>query len=89
MRAQSWSSDYMNVGGAVDIYGLDSYPGELSCTNPDSGFTLVRTYYQWFQNYSWTQPSYTPEFRGGWFSNWGSETFYDDVSKSSLILEKG
>lgn len=46
MRSQSWSVDYQNVGGAVDVYGLDSYPGGLSCTNPNSGFTLVRTYYQ-------------------------------------------
>lgn len=46
MRSMSWSVDYQNVGGAVDIYGLDSYPGGLSCTNPNSGFTLVRTYYQ-------------------------------------------
>lgn len=46
MRSQSWSTDYQDVGGAVDIYGLDSYPGGLSCTNPSSGFKLVRTYYQ-------------------------------------------
>lgn len=46
MRSQSWSVDYQNVGGAVNVYGLDSYPGGLSCTNPASGFTLVRTYYQ-------------------------------------------
>lgn len=46
MRSMSWSTDYQNVGGAVDVYGLDSYPGGLSCTNPNSGFTLVRTYYQ-------------------------------------------
>ncbi|KAK7545840.1 glycoside hydrolase superfamily [Phyllosticta citricarpa] len=77
MRSQSWSTDYMNVGGAVDIYGLDSYPGGLSCSNPNSGFTLVRTYYQWFQNYSFTQPSLLPEFRGGWFEPWGGY-FYDD-----------
>lgn len=78
MRGQSWSTDYKNVGGAVDIYGLDSYPGGLSCTNPNTGFNVVRTYYQWFQNYSWTQPSYVPEFEGGWFSGWGAGTFYDD-----------
>lgn len=46
MRGQSWSVDYQDVGGAVNIYGLDSYPGGLSCTNPASGFTLLRTYYQ-------------------------------------------
>lgn len=46
MRSESWSVDYEDVGGAVDVYGLDSYPGGLSCTNPASGYTLVRTYYQ-------------------------------------------
>lgn len=24
MRGQSWSTDYQDVGGSVDIYGLDS-----------------------------------------------------------------
>ncbi|KAH6653967.1 family 35 glycosyl hydrolase [Truncatella angustata] len=80
MRAQSWSTDYQNVGGAVDIYGLDSYPGGLSCTNVNTGFNVVRTYYQWFQNYSYTQPEYVPEFEGGWFSAWGSDTFYDECT---------
>lgn len=46
MRSESWSVDYQNVGGAVNVYGLDSYPGGLSCTNPASGFTLLRTYHQ-------------------------------------------
>ncbi|EPS35567.1 hypothetical protein H072_11078 [Dactylellina haptotyla CBS 200.50] len=77
MRSMSWSTDYKNVGGAVDIYGLDSYPGGLSCTSLDKGFSLVRTYYQWFQNYSYTQPEYLPEFEGGWFQPWGG-FFYDD-----------
>jgi len=79
MRAQSWSSDYKNVGGAVDVYGLDSYPGGLSCTDPNAGFNIVRTYFQWFSKYSFTQPSYLAEFEGGWFSSWGGN-FYDDVS---------
>ncbi|KAK7952577.1 (Trans)glycosidase [Apiospora aurea] len=80
MRSQSWSRDYQDVGGAIDVYGLDSYPGGLSCTNPDTGFNVVRTYHQWFQNYSFTQPEYLPEFEGGWFSNWGSDTFYDECA---------
>ena len=63
-RSMSWSTDYENVGGAVNVYGLDSYPGGLSCTNPDSGFNVVRNYYQWFQNYSYTQPENMPEFEG-------------------------
>ncbi|KAL4896432.1 glycoside hydrolase superfamily [Aspergillus ambiguus] len=75
MRAVSWSTDYHDVGGAVNVYGLDSYPGGLSCTNPNSGFNLVRTYYQWFQNYSFTQPEYVPEFEGGWFQPWGGVVY--------------
>lgn len=77
MRSQSWSSDYLDVGGSVDVYALDSYPGGLSCTNNGTGFTVNRLYYQWFQNYSFTQPEYLAEFEGGWFSAWGDDTFYD------------
>lgn len=62
MRSISWSTDYQDVGGAIDVYGLDSYPGGLSCTNLDSGFNIVRTYYQWFQNASYSQPEFVPEF---------------------------
>jgi hypothetical protein len=83
MRGVSWSSDYKNVGGAVDIYGLDSYPGGLGCGNTDKGFKLVRNYHSWFQNYSFTQPSFIPEFEAGWFQPW-SGGFYDDcVSEHS------
>lgn len=32
-----------------------------------------------FQNYSFTQPSYLAEFEGGYFTAWGSGTFYDTV----------
>jgi beta-galactosidase len=85
MRSQSWSTDYQNVGGAVNVYGLDSYPGGLSCKNPSTGFNVVRTYYQWFSNYSFTQPSYLAEFEGGWFSGWGSP-FYDEVNKNLIYV---
>ncbi|EFQ85763.1 hypothetical protein PTT_19185 [Pyrenophora teres f. teres 0-1] len=74
-RSKSWSTDYNNVGGAINIYGLDSYPGGMSCTNPDTGFNLPRTYYQWFQDVSPTQPEYLPEFEGGWFQPWGGYFF--------------
>ncbi|CAJ2506010.1 Uu.00g001400.m01.CDS01 [Anthostomella pinea] len=76
MRSMSWSTDYENVGGAVNVYGLDSYPGGLSCTNTESGFKVVRDYYQWFQNYSYTQPEYLPEFEAGYLLGWGTY-FYD------------
>ncbi|CAK7199090.1 hypothetical protein SEUCBS139899_001760 [Sporothrix eucalyptigena] len=75
--AASWSSDYQDVGGAVDVYGMDSYPGGLSCTNRQSGFKVARTYGQWFDTYAPSQPVSLPEFEGGWFSGWGSSTFYD------------
>ena len=75
-RSESWSTDYQNVGSAVNVYGLDSYPGGLSCTNTESGFNVVTNYYQWFQNYSYTQPEFLPEFEGGYFQPWGGY-FYD------------
>ena len=75
-RSESWSTDYEDVGGAVNVYGLDSYPGGFSCTNINSGFVLVRNYFQWFSNYSFTQPSFLPEFEGGYFTPWGG-SFYD------------
>lgn len=78
-RGVSWSTDYMDVGGAVNVYGLDSYPGGLSCTNINSGFSLVRNYYQWFQNYSYTQPEFFPEFESGYFQPWGG-SFYDECA---------
>ncbi|KAH9818135.1 glycoside hydrolase family 35 protein [Teratosphaeria destructans] len=75
-RSMSWSTDYENVGGAVNVYGLDSYPGGLSCTNINTGFNVVRNYYQWFQNYSYTQPQYLAEFEAGYLQRWGTN-FYD------------
>ncbi|KAK4555167.1 hypothetical protein LTR86_007933 [Recurvomyces mirabilis] len=75
-RSQSWSTDYQDVGGAVNVYGLDSYPGGLSCTNINSGFQVVRNYYQWFQNYSYSQPEFLPEFEAGYILGWG--TYFAD-----------
>jgi hypothetical protein len=79
MRGVSWSTDYNDVGGSVNIYGLDSYPGGLSCTDPNKGFNLVRNYHQWFSNFSYTQPSFLPEFKAGWFTPWGG-SFYDQCA---------
>lgn len=36
-------------------------------------------FFSGFQNYSYTQPSFLPEFEGGYFTAWGSGTFYDTV----------
>lgn len=85
MRSESWSVDYEDVGGAVNVYGLDSYPGGLSCTDENAGFNVVRTYYQWFQNYSSSQPEFLPEFEGGYFTSWGSPAFYDQVCRIAML----
>lgn len=76
-RSESWSTDYQNVGGAVNIYGLDSYAGGLSCTNPSSGFNTLINYFQWFSNFSASQPKYFPEFEGGYLQGWGA-AWYDN-----------
>lgn len=87
MRSQSWPRDYQNVGGAVDIYGLNSYPGGLlfgnNC-NGATGFNVVRTYYQWLMNFSWTGPIYLAEFEDERTLTWGAPQSYDDVSESSF-----
>lgn len=77
-RSESWSTDYEDVGGAVNLYGLDSYPGGFTCgvSGINSGFSVIRNYYQWFQNYSYTQPEFFPEFESGYFTPWGGY-FYD------------
>ncbi|KAF2675021.1 hypothetical protein BT63DRAFT_26744 [Microthyrium microscopicum] len=80
MRSISWSTDYKNPTGVgtVNMYGLDSYPGGFKCTK-STGFRLVRNYYDWFKNYSFTQPSFQPEFEAGWFQPWGGQ-FYDECT---------
>ncbi|KAF2436604.1 putative beta-galactosidase [Tothia fuscella] len=77
MRSVSWSTDYRDVGGSVNLYGLDSYPGGHGCTDVSKGFRVVRDYHQWFSNYAYTQPSFLPEFEAGWFMPWGGN-FYDE-----------
>ena len=82
-RGMSWSTDFEDVGGAVDVYGLDSYPGGTSCTNPATGYNVVRNYYQWFQNTSFSQPEFFPEFESGYFRAWNTTNYYDCASELS------
>ncbi|XRM38371.1 hypothetical protein ABZX51_001793 [Aspergillus tubingensis] len=80
-RYISWSRDYENVGGAVDIYGFDDYPAGFLVGNKcdgGTGFDVVRTYYQWFMNYAWSGPIYLAEFEGGRTLTWGAPQNYDD-----------
>ncbi|OJI81931.1 hypothetical protein ASPTUDRAFT_933791 [Aspergillus tubingensis CBS 134.48] len=80
-RYISWSRDYENVGGAVDIYGFDDYHAGFLVGNKcdgGTGFDVVRTYYQWFMNYAWSGPIYLAEFEGGRTLTWGAPQNYDD-----------
>ncbi|KAI5782710.1 putative beta-galactosidase C [Geopyxis carbonaria] len=98
MRGQSWSTDYKDVGGSVDIYGLDSYPNGFDCKNPNSKFTVVKSYFDWFEAYSPSQPSYMPEYQGGAFDPWGGYSFencaqltgtqFSDVFYKTLVAQK-
>src|SRR3569833_436776 len=67
MRSQSWSTDYQNVGGAVDLYGLDSYPGGLSCTNPNTGFQVPWFFFLWFSFFLFLLLCFFFVFVAGWF----------------------
>ncbi|PYH32129.1 glycoside hydrolase family 35 protein [Aspergillus neoniger CBS 115656] len=80
-RYISWSRNYENVSGAVDIYSFDDYPAGFLVGNKcdgATGFDVVRTYYQWFMNYAWSGPIYLAEFEGGRTLTWGAPQNYDD-----------
>ncbi|KAL0937067.1 glycosyl hydrolase family 35 [Colletotrichum truncatum] len=77
MWSRSWSKDYSNVGGEVDVYGLDHYPACWTCNlqqclaiNGAVEPYTVFNYYDHFQSVAWTQPSFLMEFQGGSFNPW-------------------
>ncbi|KAF4637265.1 hypothetical protein G7Y89_g814 [Cudoniella acicularis] len=79
MNTKSWSKDFSNQGGNVDVYAVDHYPSCWSCdlsectgTNGDvPEFTTYDIYYTNFQEVSPTQPSFLAEFQGGSYNPWG------------------
>ncbi|KAJ0106756.1 hypothetical protein J7T55_001280 [Diaporthe amygdali] len=78
MRTFSWSKDYSDGIGNVDVVGLDSYPSCWSCdltectgTNGQYVAYQVVDYYDYFQDFSPTQPNFMPEFQGGSYNPWG------------------
>lgn len=78
MNAYSWSSDYSNVTGNVDVVGLDSYPSCWSCnlsectgTNGEYVAYKVVDYDDYFAAFSPTMPNFMPEFQGGSYNPWG------------------
>ncbi|KAI0671257.1 glycoside hydrolase superfamily [Trametes maxima] len=64
-------SNFINGTGAVDIYGLDSYPQSFDCSNPTHWKPVVTNYHQYHATNNPSQPWYMPEFQGGAFDPWG------------------
>ncbi|KAK7728882.1 hypothetical protein SLS53_009345 [Cytospora paraplurivora] len=78
MKTYSWSKDFSNVTGNVDVVGVDSYPScwscDLSeCTGTNGKYTAYQVvdYDDYFESFSPTQPNYLPEFQGGSYNPWG------------------
>ncbi|KIJ64658.1 glycoside hydrolase family 35 protein [Hydnomerulius pinastri MD-312] len=63
--------DWINGTGAVDVYGLDSYPQEFDCSNPTVWNPVVTNYYSYHESVDPSEPWYFPEFQGGSFDAWG------------------
>ncbi|KAG2354709.1 glycoside hydrolase family 35 protein [Suillus spraguei] len=62
---------WINGTGAVNIYGMDSYPQGFDCSNPDVWNPVVTDYYSYHEAVDPGQPWYFPEFQGGSFDAWG------------------
>ncbi|KAL0951694.1 hypothetical protein HGRIS_008370 [Hohenbuehelia grisea] len=66
------SGSFVNGTGAVDLYGLDSYPqGSFNCTAPSAWRPVVTNYHQYHQSVNPSQPWYIPEFQSGVLDVWG------------------
>ncbi|GAP88114.2 putative beta-galactosidase B [Rosellinia necatrix] len=77
-RDYSWSNDFSDAKGNVDVVGVDSYPSCWSCnlsectgTNGEYVAYQTQNYYDYFAVQSPTQPSFMPEFQGGSYNPWG------------------
>ncbi|CAI7599859.1 unnamed protein product [Penicillium glandicola] len=81
MGTHSWGKDWtagVDVGGDVDVPGVDSYPScwscDLSvCTSTNGAYVpfQVLDYYDYFQESQPGMPAFMPEFQGGSYNPWG------------------
>lgn len=62
--------NFINGTGAVDIYGLDSYPQGFDCSTPEVWAPVTLNYHQYFEDVDPSRPGYFPEFQGGSFDPW-------------------
>ncbi|KAG7440311.1 glycoside hydrolase family 35 protein [Guyanagaster necrorhizus] len=63
--------NFINGTGAVDLYGLDSYPQGFDCSHPLDWNGVTLNYHQYHEAANPSQPWYFPEFQGGSFDAWG------------------
>jgi hypothetical protein len=63
--------NFINGTGAVDLYGLDSYPQGFDCSHPTKWNPVTTNYHQYHQQVNPSQAWYIPEFQGGSFDAWG------------------
>ncbi|KAK7914118.1 hypothetical protein PG985_011821 [Apiospora marii] len=62
MNGYSWSRDFSNATGNVDVVGLDSYPSCWSCNLSECTGTNGEYV---------AYPNFMPEFQGGSYNPWG------------------
>ncbi|PCH40579.1 glycoside hydrolase family 35 protein [Wolfiporia cocos MD-104 SS10] len=63
--------NFVNGTGAVNIYGLDSYPQGFDCSDPEVWSPVVTNYHYYHETTNPGEPWYMPEFQGGSFDPWG------------------
>ncbi|KAF9465360.1 glycoside hydrolase family 35 protein [Collybia nuda] len=63
--------NFINGTGAVDLYGLDSYPQGFDCSNPSVWRPVTTNYQSYHAQVNPSQAWYIPEFQGGSFDAWG------------------
>ncbi|KAJ7092896.1 glycoside hydrolase family 35 protein [Mycena belliarum] len=64
-------ANFINGTGAVDLYGMDSYPQRFDCSHPDVWRPVVANYHEYHARVNPAQPWYIPEFQAGSFDAWG------------------
>ncbi|KAF8572638.1 glycoside hydrolase family 35 protein, partial [Ramaria rubella] len=63
-------SGFVTGVGAVDIYGMDAYPQQYDCGNPEKWNPVTLNYHQYHESLNPWEPWYMPEFQGGSFDPW-------------------
>ncbi|KAJ7885789.1 glycoside hydrolase family 35 protein [Mycena olivaceomarginata] len=66
-------SNFINGTGAVDLYGIDTYPLGFDCTNPDDWNPLPTNYQAYHEQVNPSQAWFLPEYQGGSSDSWGPD----------------